>query len=655
LAQQAEPKVDRATAYYYYAMGHLYADLAANSNNRPAINEYVNKAIDNYKLAIQADPKSSVIAEELSEIYIASGRFREAQTDAEEALRKNPNDLAAHRMLARIYMRQIGGEQQNRIDEAMLKKAMAEFQKITEIEPKDVDAWILLGRLYRASQSSPEAERAFKKALEIDDKNEEALSGLADVYIGLGDNKRAADLLGKIDSPRAFAKLAEAYKNMHEYALAAETLRKLLSMNPPNANDVKRELVENLVAADQLPEALKTLEEVVADEPNDAQSYLWISRIHLQQRNFAKAREASAKATAISPNDPDVRYQEVSILIAEGKTPEAIQTLNGLLESTSHRNYNAQERGVRLDLLQKLAGLYRLADQTDNAVGALRKMIDLDSTVAPGVTATIIETLREGKEFQKAEQEANAAIKKWPDDKDLRVTHARLMADLGKLDAGIAEVKPLLDGKNDRRVYVALAELYDKGKRFDEEAKALDQAEKMTSAKEEMREIWFTRGAMFEKQKKMEAAEAEFRKVLEADPDNAGAMNYLGYMLADRNVRLQEALQLITKALAKDPNNGAYLDSLGWVYFRLGRLNDAEENLRQAIARTPRDPTVHDHMGDVLAKQSKLKEAIVQWQASLKEWDASSPADQEPTEIAKVRTKLENAKVRLAKESPKNN
>jgi tetratricopeptide (TPR) repeat protein len=150
--------------------------------------------------------------------------------------------------------------------------------------------------------------------------------------------------------------------------------------------------------------------------------------------------------------------------------------------------------------------------------------------------------------------------------------------------------------------------------------------------------------------KKNEAAEAEFKKILEVNPDSAATLNYLGYMLADRNVRLQEALQMITKALDKDPDNAAYLDSLGWVYFRLGRLNEAEENLRRAIERGPRDATVHDHLGDVLLKESKVKEAIVQWQASLKEWEASSPSDLDTAEVAKVKNKLEGAKVRLAKE-----
>ena len=138
------------------------------------------------------------------------------------------------------------------------------------------------------------------------------------------------------------------------------------------------------------------------------------------------------------------------------------------------------------------------------------------------------------------------------------------------------------------------------------------------------------------------------------NPDNAPALNYLGYMLADRNIKLPEALALINKALNLEPNSGAYLDSLGWVYFKLNRLPEAEENLRQALLLTPRDATVHDHMGDVLLRESKVKEAIAQWQLSLQEFEKSLPADVDPADVAKVRSKLEGAKVRLAKENTPN-
>ena len=122
-------------------------------------------------------------------------------------------------------------------------------------------------------------------------------------------------------------------------------------------------------------------------------------------------------------------------------------------------------------------------------------------------------------------------------------------------------------------------------------------------------------------------------------------------MLADRNVRLDEASEMIRKALDIDPDNGAYLDSLGWVNYRMNRLDEAEQNLRRSIERVNGDPTVHDHLGDVYLKQGKVKDAIAQWQLSLKEWEKTPQAEADPEEVAKVTRKLEGARVRLARET----
>jgi predicted Zn-dependent protease len=151
--------------------------------------------------------------------------------------------------------------------------------------------------------------------------------------------------------------------------------------------------------------------------------------------------------------------------------------------------------------------------------------------------------------------------------------------------------------------------------------------------------------------KDVPAAEAEFRKVLAVRTDNPATLNYLGYMLTDRNLRLPEALAMIQKAVDQDPNNGAYLDSLGWVYFRLNRIPEAEDAMRRAVELTPHDPTMHDHYAEVLFKASKVREAITQWEASLREWQTSSPADLDSAEVAKVKDKLENARVQLARQN----
>ena len=127
-------------------------------------------------------------------------------------------------------------------------------------------------------------------------------------------------------------------------------------------------------------------------------------------------------------------------------------------------------------------------------------------------------------------------------------------------------------------------------------------------------------------------------------------LNYLGYMLADKGTRLPEALKLIRKAVDLEPINGAYLDSLGWAYFKLGQYELAEDNLRQAVERDQTDPTVHDHLGDLYEKTGRIRLAAAQWELSLAEYAESPAADIEPGDVAKVQHKLESARVRLAKQ-----
>lgn len=295
--------------------------------------------------------------------------------------------------------------------------------------------------------------------------------------------------------------------------------------------------------------------------------------------------------------------------------------------------------------------LYRSAGKYPEAIAAFRQISDLDPDASPRVAIQVVETHRVAKDMNAARQEADAALKKYPKDRSVALVHASLLADMGKTDQAVSELRAMMSGEKDRETLLSIAQIYEKSKRYTDEQGALDQAEKLSSSKQDRQAVQFMRGAMFEKMKNFEGAEAAFRLVLKDDPDNAGALNYLGYMLADRNVRLEEANKLISRAVELDPGNGAYLDSLGWVYFRQNRLDQAEDQLRRALEKMDKDPTVHDHLGDVYFKQGKVKDAILQWQASLKEWETTPSAELDSMEVSKINKKLESARVRVAKES----
>jgi tetratricopeptide (TPR) repeat protein len=121
-------------------------------------------------------------------------------------------------------------------------------------------------------------------------------------------------------------------------------------------------------------------------------------------------------------------------------------------------------------------------------------------------------------------------------------------------------------------------------------------------------------------------------------------------MLADRGVRLDEAIGYIKRAVEIDPQNGAYLDSLGWAYFKAGNYDMAEQNLRKASERIGNDATVQDHLGELFNKTGKLRLAAMHWERALAEWNRSVPADVDTADVARVQKKLESTKVKLAKE-----
>ncbi len=646
---------DRAAAYYHFSLGHLYSELAGAYGNK---GDYLNKAIENYRLALKADPGATFLTDELSDLYIQAGQTRTAVLEAEEAIRQNPDDLTARRILGRIYTRMIGDPQQRKINEDMVKRAIEQYRKVAEKEPADLDTWLMLGRLYKVAQNSVDAEKAYRKALELDPNNEDAMTGLAMVYADLGDNKSAAEMLRRVaeKSPgmRTLTALAGTYEQMREYSLAAETLKKALEFSPGSNPELTRALAQNLMLAERYDEALKVYQDLLAGDPKDAQSQLRVSQIYRQKNDFVKAREASRKALEIDPDNLEARFNDVNLFEAEGKIAEALTLLKDMLGSTRKSSYSTGEKANRVALLERLGVMYRSNDQPQEAVAAFREIGELDATLSPRVAAQVIETYRAAKEYAKAEREAEEAAKKHPNDRTLRMVRASVLAETGKPAQAVEELKTLLDGKSDREIQLSIAQAHEKAKNYPEMAKALDAAERLSESNDEKETVLFMRGAMYEKLKQFDAAETEFRKVLALNPGNASALNYLGYMLADRNVRLSEAQQLIQKALEREPNNGAYLDSLGWVYYRMGKLEEAEQMLRRALERFPRDPTIHDHLGDVCFRQGRLKEAIVQWQNSLKEWESASAAENDPVEVAKIQRKLEGARVRLAKEGSGN-
>ncbi|WP_353617448.1 tetratricopeptide repeat protein [Tropicibacter sp. R15_0] len=151
--------------------------------------------------------------------------------------------------------------------------------------------------------------------------------------------------------------------------------------------------------------------------------------------------------------------------------------------------------------------------------------------------------------------------------------------------------------------------------------------------------LYYTRGIANERQGDWEAAEADFRKALELNPDQPQVLNYLGYSLVEKQLKLDEALDMIERAVAKQPNAGYIVDSLGWVLYRLGRYEESVPHMERAAELMPIDPIVNDHLGDVYWAVGRTREAEFMWKRALSfaDWEGAA----EETDVDRIRRKLE--------------
>ncbi|MCU1296521.1 MAG: Tetratricopeptide repeat protein, partial [Acidobacteriaceae bacterium] len=385
----------------------------------------------------------------------------------------------------------------------------------------------------------------------------------------------------------------------------------------------------------------------------DAEAFISMAEIYRRNGKFDLALDNLKKAQSMVPDSLEVPYNIAAVYQAQGRYDEAIPVLQDLLKKSEKpdNGYSQSEKNNRAVFLERLGTIYRDNGNSQLANDSFRKMLALGDDNAVRGYQQIIDTYREVKQWQQATDAAKEATEKLPNDRGLKMVYASQLADQGQSDTAFQQVRSLLKGTpEDREVYVTLGQMYSRLKRWPDAEEALGKAEQLSTKPDDKEYVQFLMGSMYERQKKNDKAEEIFRKILASDPQSAMTLNYLGYMLADRGVKLDEALTLIKKAVDLEPANSAYLDSLGWVYFKMGKYDQAEDSLTKASQHMGADPTVQEHLGDLYQKTGHLKLAVTHWDRALQEWNKTVAAEVDTDDVAKVQRELESAKVKLAKE-----
>lgn len=353
----------------------------------------------------------------------------------------------------------------------------------------------------------------------------------------------------------------------------AEGALKLLEKNPPQNGEIapillRARLLQSLNRGD---EALPLLKKSVSQYPDDKRLGLTYARTLVEQNRMAEAKVQFASLVEQYPEDDELRFS-LALVCLEGKSwDEAEGYLQELIERDSHVDSAHLNLG-------------RIAEERNDPEGALAEY----ALVGPG------------NEYLPAQLRQA----------DILISHGRGAEALKKL--ALAR-----DAQPDYAIqlYLIEAETLAANNQTDRAWNTLQQALKQYP---DDLNLLYSRAMLAEKRNDLEQMERDLRAIIQREPDNAMALNALGYTLSDRTTRYAEAKALIQQAYDLSPDDPAVLDSLGWVNFRLGNLDEAERLLRQALERFP-DQEVAAHLGEVLWANGKQREAKKIWGTFLKE------------------------------------
>jgi tetratricopeptide (TPR) repeat protein len=653
-AEQAPASVgaaDHSKAYYHFMLARRYKELAGMYNR----GDYIDRAIGEYKQAMAADPDSLFLHVELAELYAQVGRGDDSVHEAEAVLKIDPDYPDAHRLLADIYLHLLDTTQADaNATKENLSQAIAHLEALVRVDPNDTDSWLKLGRLYRATNQPSRAEETFRKVLKTDPGSKVGLANLAELYIQQGDYDRAAEALSQIPEDemdsQLLGMLAYAYSQTHHFDKAVATYEKALAEDPDNA-ELHHYYADALLNAGKMDAARVELQKTLKSGSEDGPTYLRLAQIDRQEGRFDEARQELEKAKALLPDKQEALYEQALLEDTLGNDDKAVQILQGLVKQSERPQgkYTASEASNRAIFLEHLGLAYREQEKFPQAMETFQQIQGLGKSQGPLAELLIIETLHLERQTDKALAEAEAAIQTYPQDRSLKIQRATLLGEKGRVDEAVAQLQGMLSqGPSDREVYLSIAQVYEQAKRYTDAEQAVRKSLEMTPHADDQRPALFILGSIYERQKKYDLAEEAFKKVLAADPLDASAANYLGYMLADRGVRLEESVKYIKQALEIEPNNAAYLDSLGWAYFKMARYDLAAPHLEKAARKIQNDPTIHEHLGNLYLRMGKPALAREQWERALKEWPQATSSDFDAEEASELQKQLDQLNGRLA-------
>lgn len=588
----------------------------------------------------------------------SEGQLLEAKKLFESALAFRPADPVVHFELA-VLLQELGLEDD----------ARSHAESATKADPEFDSAWKLLGAIdLAASEKDPSragpAVEELERARRLNPRDVSLLVALcrANLADGRPDRARAAldELPGISENPSLLRLKAQADERRGADAEAAADYEAWLLADPGNRDGVAS-AIGFFESRRNYARALQLLGHLQKADPENFRVGDQIALDLLRSGKFAEARLQATAHSEKYPEDRAVRRTLALVLYELGEPAKAAEILRRLIEqdpddpapvlSLAGEYESEGKSGESRKLLEEFAkslaavpGHSELAREIQAEVAAshfrehdLATAVELakSAAVAKGsvndrALGVLLQRARDEKKPADGLAWAEKALAEEPRNPDWKAAVAEFQIRGGQGEIAHRTLQTLA-GSGLATEVLAAAEAEERVKHYEESAAIAGSALERFAGN---LDLLFRQAASLERAGKLEEAARLFRKVLSSRPDDSQALNYLGYMFADNKIHLAEARTMLERAVALDPQNGAYLDSLGWLHFRLNDLEKARLYLLRAALRMPSDPTVQEHLGDLQASLGRKMEAVLCWKKSLTLW---------PDEPEKIEKKIHDA------------
>ncbi len=569
------------------------------------------------------DPAASELPAELAALYLRHERVADAITSAENALKLSAANNEAHRVLGMIYAaiaddRRSSGGRQSASDDSTVRQAIDHLEKalVGVVGDPDPNVRAALARMYVRAAAFDKAIPILRDLVTRERGWQDGVTLLAEAYAAAGKNAEAIAWLEEEapENPRLYATLGDFYERERQWKESAAAYAKAVQRQPRNA-DLKLRYSSALLSAGGRANAEKArgvLTEIAAGASADQRVLYLLSQAQRRSGDPTTAEATARRLIGVNKASP-WGYFALAEALQDRQQYQAIVDVLVPVVKDLRAQSAADASGLGL-LLPHIGFAYEQLGQYDAAIdafGEAHRLAPKDGLI----TSYLIQSNLSAKKYGAAVELARQARVDSPDDLRLARLYAQALRQNGQPDQAVAVLQEMLARQEQNPfAYVSLAQIYQDANRGGDAVKTLESAEARFPADTS---IPFELGAVLEKQKRYAEAESAFRKVLAIDPDHAAALNYLGYMLADRGERLDESVGYLKKALEIDPDNGSYLDSLGWAYFKGDKLDLAAENLQRAAAQLRTNSVIQDHYGDALFKLGRFDDAIRAWTRAL--------------------------------------